>query len=101
MTIKKKKPISFFLTERTNALLGGPMNLSQRQEKIIEIVKRDQPLSGEKIADHLGISHATLRTDLSFLTMAGILEAKPKSWLHLHRCGHRTISVRQNLFCQS
>lgn len=54
------------------------MNLSQRQEKIIEIVKCDQPLSGEKIADHLGISHATLRTDLSFLTMAGILEASPK-----------------------
>ncbi|MBV7389200.1 MULTISPECIES: helix-turn-helix transcriptional regulator [Enterococcus] len=54
------------------------MNLSERQEKIIAIVKKEQPLSGEKIAEHLGISHATLRTDLSFLTMAGILEASPK-----------------------
>lgn len=54
------------------------MNLSERQENIIAIVKEGQPLSGEKIAEHLGISHATLRTDLSFLTMAGILEASPK-----------------------
>lgn len=54
------------------------MNLSERQERIIEIVKESQPLSGEKISEALGISHATLRTDLSFLTMAGILEASPK-----------------------
>lgn len=54
------------------------MKLSKRQQDIIDIVKSEQPLSGEKIAELLNISRATLRSDLSFLTLAGILEATPK-----------------------
>lgn len=54
------------------------MNLTNRQEQIIDIVKERQPVSGEKISELLGISRATLRLDLSFLTMAGILQATPK-----------------------
>lgn len=54
------------------------MKLSERQEKIIEIVKEFEPVSGEKISDLLAVSRATLRSDLSFLTMAGILQATPK-----------------------
>ena len=50
------------------------MQLSERQKKIVEIVKAKQPLSGEKISDLLDISRATLRSDLSFLT----LKATPK-----------------------
>lgn len=54
------------------------MKLSTRQEKIIEVVKELQPVSGEKISERLDISRATLRADLSFLTLVGILQASPK-----------------------
>lgn len=54
------------------------MNLSERQKLIIEIVKEHQPVSGEKISEILDVSRATLRSDLSFLTMAEILQATPK-----------------------
>ena len=54
------------------------MKLSERQKKIVEIVKSHQPLSGEKISELLDISRATLRQDLSFLTLVGILKATPK-----------------------
>ncbi len=54
------------------------MELSQRQMKIIEIVKEHQPISGETIAKQLGLSRATLRNDLSILTMTGLLDARPK-----------------------
>ena len=54
------------------------MKLSQRQKEIVEIVKKNQPVSGEKISELLDVSRATLRTDLSFLTLVGILKATPK-----------------------
>ena len=54
------------------------MELSQRQMKIIEIVKEHQPISGETIAKQLGLSRATLRNDLTILTMTGLLDARPK-----------------------
>lgn len=54
------------------------MKLSQRQKQIVEIVKREEPVSGEKISELMEISRATLRSDLSFLTLVGILKATPK-----------------------
>ncbi len=54
------------------------MDLSERQEKIIEIVKQNGPITGENIAKKLGLTRATLRPDLAILTMAGILEARPR-----------------------
>ena len=54
------------------------MKLSERQKKIVEIVKIQQPVSGERISELLDISRATLRSDLSFLTLVGILKATPK-----------------------
>lgn len=54
------------------------VKLTPRQLEIIEIVKQNQPISGEKIAEQLGLSRATLRSDYSILTMTGILEARPK-----------------------
>ena len=54
------------------------MELTDRQKQIIEIVKKQQPISGEKIASILGVARATLRPDFSLLTMSGILQAKPK-----------------------
>lgn len=54
------------------------MKLTKRQKAIVEIVKKDQPVSGEKISELLDVSRATLRSDLSFLTLVGILKASPK-----------------------
>lgn len=54
------------------------MKLTKRQKEIVEIVKKAQPISGEKISELLDVSRATLRSDLSFLTLVGILKASPK-----------------------
>ncbi|XCY71021.1 helix-turn-helix transcriptional regulator [Streptococcus iniae] len=54
------------------------MQLSQRQEMIIAIVKKEEPITGEKIADLLHVTRAALRSDLVVLTMLGLLDAKPK-----------------------
>jgi CBS domain-containing protein len=60
-------------------LIGGDkLELSERQEKIIEIVKENDPITGEKIAERLSLSRATLRPDLAILTMAGFLDARPR-----------------------
>ncbi|MGM0500984.1 MAG: helix-turn-helix transcriptional regulator [Bacillota bacterium] len=54
------------------------INLSKRQEKIIEIVKNNAPISSKDIAKRLDLTRGALRSDLSVLTMSNILEAKPK-----------------------
>lgn len=54
------------------------IQISERQKKIIEIVKENEPITSEVIASHLGVTRATLRPDLSILTMSGILDARPK-----------------------
>lgn len=54
------------------------MELSKRQELIIEIVKNQGPITGEQIAEQLNLTRATLRPDLSILTMAGLLDARPR-----------------------
>jgi CBS domain-containing protein len=54
------------------------IELSKRQEKILEIVKENGPITGELIADQLHLTRATLRPDLAILTMTGYLEARPR-----------------------
>ncbi len=54
------------------------MELSKRQETIIEIVKKNGPITGEQIAEKLNLTRATLRPDLAILTMAGLLDARPR-----------------------
>lgn len=54
------------------------MKLSSRQERIIEIIKESQPITGESIADRIGLTRATLRPDLAVLSMCKIIDAKPK-----------------------
>nr|WP_089749826.1 MULTISPECIES: CBS domain-containing protein [unclassified Candidatus Frackibacter] len=54
------------------------MNLSKRQKKIIEIVKNNEPIASKDIANKLDLTRSALRSDLSVLTMANILEAKPR-----------------------
>jgi len=55
-----------------------PIQLSNRQEQIIEIVRRKQPVTSNDIANELKLTRATLRPDLAILTMTGILDARPK-----------------------
>lgn len=54
------------------------MLLNERQEKIVDIVKSNTPITGEAIAKKLNLTRATLRPDFAILTMSGILEARPK-----------------------
>jgi len=59
------------------------MELSKRQKEIIEIVKNQGPVSSKKISDDLGLSRATIRSDLSILSMLNILDAKPNVGYYL------------------
>ncbi len=54
------------------------IELTERQDRIVEIVRNSGPITGEQIADKLNLTRATLRPDLAILTMAGILEARPR-----------------------
>lgn len=44
----------------------------------MQIVKDNAPITGEKIAEMLNLTRATLRPDLAILTMAGFLDARPR-----------------------
>lgn len=54
------------------------IELNDRQERILEIVKANGPITGEQIAEKLNLTRATLRPDLAILTMAGFLDARPR-----------------------
>jgi len=56
----------------------NPIELTKRQNQIIELVKKYQPITSEHIAEKLNMTRAALRPDLTILTMAGFLEARPK-----------------------
>ena len=56
----------------------SPIELNKRQKQILEIVKEEGPITGEKIAEKLNLTRATLRPDLAILTMAGFLDARPR-----------------------
>ena len=57
---------------------GLPIELTARQLEIVELVKRYEPITSEQLAEALGVSRPTLRSDLAILVMIGLLEAKPK-----------------------
>lgn len=54
------------------------MKLSERQEEIVRLVKKGQPVTSEALAEKLGVTRAALRADLAILTMIGMLDARPK-----------------------
>jgi len=54
------------------------IDLTERQLKIIEIVRNEGPITGEQIAERFNLTRATLRPDLAILTMSGILAARPR-----------------------
>jgi DeoR family transcriptional regulator, catabolite repression regulator len=61
-----------------------PIKLTKRQEEILEIVKADGPITGKEIANKLSLTRATLRPDLTILTMSGSLEARPRVGYYLN-----------------
>ena len=56
---------------------GYRVKLSKRQEQIAQIVREEGPVTGSAIADHLEVTRSALRSDLSVLTMLGVLDARP------------------------
>lgn len=72
--------VTYYIIKFSNIQLKGGsfVDLSDRQKQIIDIVKEFGPISGEQIADQLGLSRATLRPDLSVLSLTKMLIAKPK-----------------------
>ncbi|WP_138417668.1 helix-turn-helix transcriptional regulator [Aquibacillus sediminis] len=54
------------------------IEFTNRQLDIVEILKKHEPITAGQIADMLGVSKATIRSDLAVLVMTGYLEAKPK-----------------------
>ncbi|MCM3628759.1 helix-turn-helix transcriptional regulator [Paenibacillus glycanilyticus] len=45
---------------------------------MLELVKKHAPITGEQLAEYMGVSRPTLRSDLSLLVMLNLLDAKPK-----------------------
>lgn len=54
------------------------IELSSRQLEILELVQKHAPITGEQIAELLGVTRPSIRSDLSLLTMLGYIDAKPK-----------------------
>lgn len=71
------------------------IELTKRQEQILQIVKDEGPITGEHIADRLNLTRATLRPDLSIITMSGYLEARPRvGYFYAGRPASSVISER-------
>lgn len=72
-----------------------PIELSKRQEQILQIVKDHEPITGEQIAEMLNLTRATLRPDLAILTMSGLLDARPRvGYFYTGKTGMRLVSER-------
>lgn len=54
------------------------IQLNERQRQIVDIVKKAGPITGDDVASQLGVTRAALRSDLTFLSQLGMLEAKPR-----------------------
>lgn len=71
------------------------MELTKRQESILEIVKEEGPITGEQIAERLSINKATLRSDMAVLTMFGLLGARPRvGYFYLGRTLNRIVAEK-------
>lgn len=57
---------------------GTTIELSSRQLEIVDLVRKHAPITGEQIAEQLGVTRPTIRSDLGLLVMLGYIDAKPK-----------------------
>ncbi|MBP9625378.1 MAG: helix-turn-helix domain-containing protein, partial [Veillonella sp.] len=51
------------------------MKLTERQQKIADMVQHEGPITGKTIAARLDVTRSALRSDLAVLTMMGLLDA--------------------------
>ncbi len=71
------------------------IELNNRQELILQIVKDNGPITGEQIAERLSLTRATLRPDLAILTMAGYLDARPRvGYFYTGKSGTQLLAER-------
>ncbi|MGO4887215.1 helix-turn-helix transcriptional regulator [Anaerobacillus sp. MEB173] len=71
------------------------IELTIRQEQILDIVKSNGPITGEQIAERLSLTRATLRPDLAILTMAGFLDARPRvGYFYTGKTGSQVLSEK-------
>lgn len=76
------------------------IELTKRQELIIQIVKDNGPITGENIAEQLNLTRATLRPDLSILTMAGYLDARPRvGYFYTGKSGTQLLTENLQKIC--
>ncbi len=75
------------------------MELSPRQKKILKIVKEEEPITSHRLAERLNITRSALRPDLSLLTLAQILHAKPRVGYFYNPAGSRILL--QNLLFET
>lgn len=54
------------------------IRLNEKQLQILDIVKSQSPITGDQIASQMETTRASLRSDLTFLTQLGLLEARPR-----------------------
>lgn len=54
------------------------MKLTERQDRLVSLLRHGGPLTAEEIAERMGTKKTTLRPDLTFLVRSGVLSAKPK-----------------------
>lgn len=55
-----------------------PIQLTRRQEDILNIIRLEGPITGKDIAEKLSLTRSTLRPDFTFLSRTGLVGAKPR-----------------------
>lgn len=69
------------------------MKLTSRQEKILEIIKEKSPISGDEIAQKIGVTKSALRTDFSILNKLNLVSSKTKKgYFYRDRCAVKKVS---------
>ena len=69
------------------------MDLTERQKKILTMLKEKSLLSGDEIAENLNVTKSALRTDFSILTTLKLITSKQnKGYSYNNKC--TTIKVR-------
>lgn len=78
---------------------GVFLELTQRQQTILGIVKSEGPITSEQIAERLKLTRATLRSDLAILTMAGLIEARPRvGYYYSGKSPHEVVAAKIRRF---
>ena len=54
--------------------INGPINLTERQDLILQMFAEDKSLSRERICEKTGLSDGTIKREIAFLKKSGYLE---------------------------